>query len=298
MRSQDFRSDRTLPLVISLVVVAVLVMTFDIRSRGEGVIDSFRVGVNRLLGPLERLGSAVVDPLADFVDGLADITDLRAENASLRARLAESQAELAAVGDLLERLETLEEVLDLQLTVTALRQTPANVIGRTSGLDLSFRIDKGEESGVLPGQPVLDPNGYLVGRVLESWQGGASIVPIVGDVDAVTVTVGDQVGTLSAVLGSDTLVLEVFETARPVAAGQRVVTSSFSAAFPPSIPVGEIVEDADPRGQALTAQVRPFADPQRLRAVVVVAWPPDPGAASDPAPGGSTSETTVPDGRG
>jgi rod shape-determining protein MreC len=293
MRPQDFRSDRTLPLVITLIVISVLVMTFDIRSRGEGVIESFRVGVNRLLGPLERLGSMVVDPLADFVDGLADITDLRAENESLRARLAESQAELAAVGDLLDRLESLEQLLDLQLAVTAFRQTPANVIGRTSGLDLSFRIDKGEESGVLPGQPVLDPNGYLVGRVLDSWQGGASIIPLVGDVDAVTVTVGDQVGTLSAVLGSETLILDVFETARPVRAGDRVVTSSFSAAFPPSIPVGEIVADADPRGQALTALVRPFAQPQRLRAVVVVAWPPDPGASGD-SPGGAGPGPTIP----
>lgn len=293
MRPQDFRSDRTLPLVITLIVISVLVMTFDIRSRGEGVIESFRVGVNRLLGPLERLGSMVVDPLADFVDGLADITDLRAENESLRARLAESQAELAAVGDLLDRLDTLEQLLDLQLAVTAFRQTPANVIGRTSGLDLSFRIDKGEESGVLPGQPVLDPNGYLVGRVLDSWQGGASIIPLVGDVDAVTVTVGDQVGTLSAVLGSETLVLDVFETARPVRAGDRVVTSSFSSAFPPSIPVGEIVADADPRGQALTALVRPFAQSQRLRAVVVVAWPPDPGAPAD-SPGGAGSGPTIP----
>jgi rod shape-determining protein MreC len=293
MRPQDFRSDRTLPLVITLIVISVLVMTFDIRSRGEGVIESFRVGVNRLLGPLERLGSMVVDPLADFVDGLADITDLRAENESLRARLAESQAELAAVGDLLDRLESLEQLLDLQLAVTAFRQTPANVIGRTSGLDLSFRIDKGEESGVLPGQPVLDPNGYLVGRVLDSWQGGASIIPLVGDVDAVTVTVGDQVGTLSAVLGSETLILDVFETARPVRAGDRVVTSSFSAAFPPSIPVGEIVADADPRGQALTALVRPFAQPQRLRAVVVVAWPPDPGASGD-SPAGAGPGPTIP----
>ncbi|NIR41406.1 MAG: rod shape-determining protein MreC, partial [Actinobacteria bacterium] len=63
----------------------------------------------------------------------------------------------------LERLEGLE------LAVEDLVRTNANVIGRTDSFDRSFRIDRGEESGVLVGHPVLDANGYLVGRVLEAW---------------------------------------------------------------------------------------------------------------------------------
>ncbi len=38
--------------------------------------------------------------------------------------------------------------------------------------------------------------------------------------------------------------------------------------------------DAEPQGQALTARVRPFSDPQRLRVVVVVTWPRDPADAT------------------
>ena len=79
------------------------------------------------------------------------------------------------------------------------------------------------------------------------------------------------------------MVLDVFETAEPVHAQDRVVTSPFSVALPPSVPVGEIVAAADPQGQALTALARPYTDPIRLR-VVVVAWPA--GGGDGPAPVG------------
>ncbi|GIU92237.1 MAG: hypothetical protein KatS3mg011_1143 [Acidimicrobiia bacterium] len=274
MREQSV--DRTVPVAVTLVVLALVVMTFDVRADGRGVVGTFRSGVNQVLAPFQAAASAVVDPLADLVDGIGDLAGLRAENQALRARLAAAQAELASVEDQLERLEVLEALLDLELDLTELTVTHANVIGRTDSFDLSFRIDKGEESGVLAGHPVLDQNGYLVGRVVESWRGGAIVVPLIGDRNAVTVGVGDQTGTLSAVIGSDEMVLEVFETARPVRAGDQVVTSPFSAVFPPSIPVGEIIEDAEPEGQALTARVRPYSDPTRLRAVAVVAWPIEP----------------------
>jgi len=269
------RSDRSLPLLITLIAVAVVIMTFDIRASGGGVMGSFRAGTNRLLAPLQPAGSVVVDPLASLVENLGDIAGLRAKNEALRGRLAEAQARIAAVEDQLERLEVLERLQELELDVADLVRTNANVIGRTDSFDLSFRIDKGEESGVLAGHPVLDENGYLVGRVLESWEGGAIVVPMVGDVESVTVGVGDQVGTLSPVRGSDLMVLEVFEHAEAVSAGDQVVTSPFSAVFPPSIPVGEVVEDSSPQGQALSTLVSPYADPFRIRVVVVIAWPAD-----------------------
>lgn len=290
----DYRSDRSVPLFVTLLVIAVVIMTFDVRSEGTGLIATFREGTNRMLSPLQAAGTFVVEPVADVVDNLRQIGNLRAENDALRARLAEAQAELASVEDQLERLAVLERLQGLELAVADLVRTNANVIGRTDSFDGSFRIDRGEESGILVGHPVLDANGYLVGRIVQSWNGGAIVVPLTGDVESVTVGVNDQVGTLSPVLGSDEMVLEVFETAKPVKAGDQVVTSPFSIAFPPSIPLGEIVADAEPQGQALTAKVRPFADPQRLRVVVVVTWPRDPAdAAADDVP--ATPPETTPD---
>lgn len=304
---REFRDSRTVPTLITLLVIGFLVMTLDIRASGGGVTGSVRDGTTRLLAPVQRVAEAIVSPLADFAEGLADITDLRAENADLRSRLAEVQAELAAVQDSLERLEVLERLNDLTLSEADLAQTPANVIGRTDSFDLSFRIDKGESDGVLAGHPVIDENGYLVGRVLTATAHGAVVVPITGDREAVTVIAGGRIGSLSAILGSGLMRLDVFDTPDPLGAGTQVVTSFQSVSFPPGIPVGEVVEGARPVGGALSATVAPFADLSRLRVVVVLTWPPDPSTAAEGTPtttigdsgeGGDGSDSTPPGGGG
>lgn len=296
---REFRQDHSLPLFVTLIVVAFLLMTFDLRSGGGGVLGSLRSGANNIVQPIEGVVQTVVDPIADFIDGLSDIATLRTENEALRARLAESEGELAAVADQLQRLEELERILDLTLDVQAFSQTLANVTGRADSFDLSFRIDKGTADGVLPGHPVLDSNGNLVGRVLEAWEGGATVVPITGDIEAVTVSVAGQDGIARSTPGSSDLqlvrdmALDVFVGAQPVRDGDRVVTSRFSQAFPPGLPVGIIRGDASPEGQTLTAVIEPFLDLQSLRAVAVIVWPPDPAApAEDDTPTATVPATT------
>ena len=274
---REFRTnDRALPLVVTLVVLSIVIMTFDIRSEGEGVLATVRGATNSLLEPVERLGSVVVSPLADVIENLSEIRSLRDENEALRAKLAEEQARNAANADLAARVAVLERVNDVRSEDLAdYTTTAANVVGQTDSFDLSFRLDKGEEAGILVGHPVVDDFGYLVGRVAQSWSGGSIVVPIIADINAVTVRVGEQTGTLEAVIGSDIMVFQVFETAVPVAAGDAVVTSSLAEAYPPGLPVGEIAVDTQPTGQALTAQVLPFSEPSRLRNVIVITWPTD-----------------------
>jgi rod shape-determining protein MreC len=302
---REFHQDRSLPLFVTLLVLAFLLMTFDIRSERSGPFGGIRAGANQLLEPVQALASAVVNPVADLVEGLSNITSVREENDALRALLAQREAELAAVSEQLNRLERLETLLQLQDTSTDLVRINANVTGRGDSFDLSFGISKGLEAGVLAGQPVLDENGYLVGRVLDSWRGGATVVPITGDIEAVTVSVGGQDGIVEPIPGSDELslnremTLEVFERPAPVEEGDRVITSVLSGSFPPSIPVGEIAADAEPDGQVLIARVQPYFDLRNLEVVVVVVWPPDQAAlsADDTAAvdGDETTETTLPE---
>lgn len=289
---REFRDDRSVPLFVTLLVIAFVIMTLDVRASGSGTLDTVRTGASRLLGPVQSVASAVVDPVARLVENLSDVAGLRNENAALRAELARAQAELAAVEQDRARLEVLEEMLGLELAVDALVRTNANVIGRSDSIDELLTIDRGEESGILAGHPVLDQNGYVVGRILTSWNGGAHVVPLIRDVEGITVTVGDQFGTLQPVIGSTEMVLSVLESARPVEVGDQVVTSQLSISFPRGLPVGEIVEASRPQGQTLTARVRPFTDTNRLEAVVVIAWPPDPAAVASEEPGDTTTTST------
>ncbi|MFS8496385.1 MAG: rod shape-determining protein MreC [Actinomycetes bacterium] len=294
MTSLD-RSDRSLPTFITLVVLAILLMTFDIRSQGEGVVSVMRGGVQTLLAPLQRGATAVIDPVADFIDGLSDITSLRETNEALRAELAAAQAKLAEAGDALARLETLEALYDLDLEEIEVGRTPANVIGRPDQFDLAFQIDKGVNDGVIEGQPVIDVYGFVVGTVTQASPDTAIVVPIQASRNKISVLVGSQVGLLGGNPGSPEMTLDIFDARASVREGDQVVTAANT--FPPGLAVGEVVESVTPQSTALTARVRPFVDVESLRVVVVLAWPANGQTETVPAgeteePGGDQEETT------
>jgi rod shape-determining protein MreC len=275
------RSDRALPTFISLLVIGVLLMTFDVRLQGGGVVGVLRSGTQTIVAPLQRLSSFVVSPVASALDSLSNVASLREQNAALSAQLAESQAALVAVQDDLAKLELLEQIYDLETDEDALGRTIANVIG---AVDAALIIDKGTRDGVLAGQPVIDTNGYVVGTVKSASIGSATILPIIATREGLTVLVGSQTGTLvsrafSSELGLE-MDLDVFDAREPVLAGDRVLTSAASTDYPAGLPVGEVLADASPESTSLTTTVRPFVDPAALRFVVVLAWPPDPVTAA------------------
>lgn len=286
MIDRDSRRDRALPTFVTLVVASFLLMTFDVRLAGGSVSSSIRSAALSVLAPLQNLAAIVVDPVADLGEALTGLATLRAENQALLAEVARLQAEQAGTQDLQARVEVLEQINDLEILDPDAAQTPANVIGRPDPFGPSFVIDKGTDDGVAVGHPVVDPNGYVVGKVVEAAPGFAIVVPITQDREAVTVLVDGQVGSLVSHVGSDLLTLEVFDAIEPLQAGDLVVTSSVSVTYPQGLPVGEVTADVDLEGTAISAPVRLFAEPDTLRIVVVITWPPEPGTVE--------STTTIP----
>ena len=291
------RSDRALPTFISLLVIGVLLMTFDIRLDGGGVVGVLRNGTQAIVSPMQRIAAYVVNPVASALDSLSNVASLREQNAALSAQLAETQAALIASQDDRAKLELLEQIYDLDTDEEELGRTIANVIG---AVDAALIIDKGTKDGVLIGQPVVDTNGYVVGSVKSASSGSATILPITASREGLTVLVGSQTGTLVSKAFSSELGLEmnldVFTAREPVLAGDRVLTSSASTDYPAGLPVGKVLEDASPESTSLTSTVRPFVDPETLRFVVVLAWPPDPvTAATDDTIPEETTGTTIAD---
>lgn len=298
MIERDSRRDRTLPTFITLVVIAFVLMTVDVRSSQADLAGRIRSVALTVLAPMQRASAFVIDPIADLFDSLAGLATLRAESAALKAEVARLQAERASSADDLARLLVLEQVHDLLLEDASTTRTPANVIGRPDLSESSFIIDKGSKHGVAVGHPVVDPNGYVVGRVTEVSGGFSTVVPITQDREGVTVLVAGQNGILSSRLGTDLMVVEVFDAVEPLTEGDLVVTSSVSISFPSGLPVGEVAENAGLEGTALRARVAPFADFDTLRIVVVITWPPEPGigeAVTTTTTAPDTSTTTSPD---
>lgn len=287
--------DRTLPTLISLLVIGLLLMTFDIRSEGAGVTSTLRTGAQALVSPLQKGAAFVVNPVADAVDSLTNVASLREQNLALQAALAERDAQLVAMLDDQALIEYYEQLHDLEATGSELGRTPAQVIGQPDAFDGALIIDKGSSDGIVVGQPVIDPSGYAVGSVLHVSPGSATIVPITVGPSGVAVAVGNQVGEVLPQVNTDDMRLELSEAQDPVFAGERVITSSGSVRFPAGIPVGEVIADAAPGNDTLSAQVRPYVEPATLRLVVVLAWPPDPitPVTPDTTTTTATTSTTV-----
>ena len=290
---------RILPLLVSLIVIGVLLMTFDVRSQGGGLVGALRTGTQSLVAPLQKAASYVVNPVADLVDSLSNITNLRQENAALRSELLEAEAALVAVQDKLALLEYFEQLYEMESAGSDIGRTVANVIGRAPFGDASFTIDKGTSDGIARNQPVIDTNGFVVGTVQSVTRTSATIVPITAARQGLSVIVGDQVGMLQSQAGTNNMRLEITDARAPVLAGERVSTAAISARFPSGLPVGVVINDAAPLFDNIDTTVEPFVNPETLRIVVVLAWPPDPASITEddviiPAEDDPVTTTTIP----
>jgi len=288
--------DRTLPTFITLLVIGVLLMTFDVRSEGGGVTGVLRTGAQTIVAPLQKAAAFAVNPVVDMIDSLTNVATLREQNIALQRELAEAEAALIAVDDDLARLELYEQLYDLETTGSDIGRTVAQVIGQPDAFDGALIIDKGTSDGIGVGQPVVDTNGYVVGTVQQVTSGTATIVPITVGRDGVAVTVGEEIGVVLPQVNDEEMRLEMGDARQPVFEGDRVVTSSTSVKFPAGYPVGQVTADAEPTPfGALSTSVRPFVNVNGLRVVVVLAWPPDPvTAATEPQPESAATTTTTP----
>ena len=288
--------DRTLPTFITLLVIGVLLMTFDVRSEGGGVTGVLRTGAQTIVAPLQKAAAFAVNPVVDMIDSLTNVATLREQNIALQRELAEAEAALIAVDDDLARLELYEQLYDLETTGSDIGRTVAQVIGQPDAFDGALIIDKGTSDGIGVGQPVVDTNGYVVGTVQQVTSGTATIVPITVGRDGVAVTVGEEIGVVLPQVNDEEMRLEMGDARQPVFEGDRVVTSSTSVKFPAGYPVGQVTADAEPTPfGALSTSVRPFVNVNGLRVVVVLAWPPDPvTAATEPQPESAAITTTTP----
>lgn len=268
--------DRLLPTLATLVVLGLLMMTIHVRLEGGGVVGVVRSGTRTVLGPVQEAAAIVAGPIADVVDSLSNVAALREENDALRAENAELFASITALQDQTARLELLENFYQLESSGEEIGRTLANVISRTDPFDAALTINKGTADGIVRGQPVVNTTGFVAGVVDVVGRSTSTVVPITANRQALTVVVGEQIGTLHSVPGSDLMRLQMPDAREPVMEGDQVLTSAVSVNFPAGLPVGEIVEDAAPLVDLLNTRVDPFVDPDTLRFVVVLAWPPDP----------------------
>lgn len=292
MRSYG-RSDRSTFVAIGLVVISFLMMTFDIRSRSQGVGGTLRSGVQTVVAPLQNAMNAVIDPVVEFADGLANLAGLREENDRLRERILDLEREALLVTSLQADNAELAELLDLQL-LGDLQDIAVNaeVTARGGTFEQSFTIDKGTFDGIQIGHPVVDARGALVGVISDVAERSASVLPITSR-QAPGITVRLPNGVRGSVEGQGTgrLVLTILEADQRVLEGQLLQTFGpfgSSDAYPKGLDVGTVLSSTTPQSGTIVVQVDPLADLERVEFVAVIPWPPDPDENGE-----ETTDTTA-----
>ena len=280
------RVDRSTALFITLVVVAFILMTFDVRSSQGGVVDTLREGARTLASPLQKAVDTVTRPITDFVDGVVNLAGYRAENEELRRQLEDAERRLAEAEAVFTQNEELRLLLNLGLPAELDRRVARVQAGGGSNFDHSVVIDQGRADGVGIDMPVINGRG-LIGRVVGVTDHSATVLLITDPSHSVRVRVVDTAdrGTVTG-RGGGPLSLLVSNAAFPVEAGQLVMTDP--GRYPADLLVGTIEESATPQsGFVLQTTVHPAVDFDRLDFVTVLLY-----TGSD-APGESSTTTTT-----
>ncbi len=184
----------------------------------------------------------------DFSNNATGYFNLRERNADLNRRNAELQSELLA---LRERIQLMAEqqctdTMPLDSGMMPFRFVVANVINNSIARPFNYlTLNKGERDGVRPEMGVIDASGVV------------GIVSVVGPHSSRVISLLNPHFRLSCKLKrSDSFGSLVWDGRDPEVAlleelprhtvyspGDTVVTSGYSAVFPPGLPVGIVLDD-------------------------------------------------------
>lgn len=273
------RSSRTRYVVAVLVLAALTLVTIDARSNGTGVTSDIRSKVQDAFSPLQRATHAVLRPIGDFFTGAVDYGSLRKENQRLRDQVAslerqrvQSAAEQAAAEQVLA-----EQNLSF---VGGIPTVTVQVIDDgSSNFETFITINKGTDSGIATGEPVVAAGG-LVGSIESVSAHTATVVLITDPSYVVGVRLaGGNTGSASGTGRGRALTVDVVtpNLAPPaMTKGEAVVTSGLNnEKFPPNIPVGKVISAKTPPGASEPEiTLAPLVNLSSLSYLQVLLWSP------------------------
>ena len=272
---------RSLTLIVSLLVLALLLLVLD----QGGLLGPLRAQVQTVLTPLIQPLRRLGDSMGGVGQSLTEVQQLRDRVTALEHENSQLKAENIQVHELRQRLDQLEAQLRIE-TERGWQLLGADVSARSpDGGRRMLMLNAGAEQHIRPGMAVLGQEGSspptLIGVVENVGPRSASVLLITDYSSAVSAKVYHQNSVATGVvqgqwqIGSR-LKLEAIDRAQPLAQGDVVFTAGLTAQFDNELPRAAIVKDIpigtieniEIDGHNQTADVRPFVDPDR----VTYAW--------------------------
>lgn len=229
-------------VIVLLCITALTLITIDVRGGDTGPIGAVRSTVRGAFSPVQKTINAIASPISSWTDGVMHASELKAENKKLKREITkidtENKTYIAAVGE----NERLHDLLELNEKIGAQTTTARVVTGSPNNFETTLQIDRGSNSGVKVGDPVVEGAG-LVGRIIEVSRTRSTVLLItdstsgVGVRDARTGVVGIAQGQA----GQENLSVEFVDPDANIKRGDTLVTSGLQdGRYPANIPVGTV----------------------------------------------------------
>lgn len=269
------RSRRQRFVLLLLVLTSVTVITLDFRGEDDGVLEGVRRGARDIFAPVQSAADRVFAPVGDFFGGLTRYGDVKAENDRLRSELERARGELLRQAGADRERQSLLELQQLTFAPNIPGVAARVVSTAPSNFQLTVSLDKGSDSGIERGMPVVTGAG-LVGRVADVSRTRSTVVLITDRSSNVGVRLqsSGDVGVATGEGPGQPMRVDLIQLETPVTTGEPVVTSGLQqSVFPPEVPVGR-VRSARVAPGALKQEVTidPVVDLDRLEFVKVLQW--------------------------
>ncbi|MEI6043378.1 MAG: rod shape-determining protein MreC [Chloroflexota bacterium] len=244
-----------------------------------------------VLLPIQQGTHQLGENLASYGAFTKNLDELRAENQDLREKYQEALANQGKVAALAQENAELQRQLDFKKNPDSKRLTTisAEVINRDStSQNQAVIINRGSNDSLTVGLPVVDPSGYLVGRVSKVDPQRSTVLLITDTTIGVNVStrrfVNDkQVDIPGGAVDGTALgqwqvggrvTITLIKSEADIKNGDWVFTNGIGGTYPQNLLVGRVEEVIAQDGQPeKKATLKPIADLDHLQRVqVVTTW--------------------------
>ena len=262
-------------LVLLAVLVAVTLAAMRVTVPERAGLTPLEAKFRDVLAPVQTGFTWLGRQVYGWVSFPVSMVGAAERNQALEEEVARLESEVIQLNEYKLENQRLSELLNYkQVMNLQYRFIAASVVGRDPGNVFgTITLNRGSRDGVEENMTALTPQG-LVGRVVSVSASTCEVLLLtdprsgVGSLVQDTRTPGIVEGT--AVSAGMARMIHIPRDAL-VEDGQAVVTSGIGSIFPKGIPVGVIsgVRD-EPTGLFKSAEIRPFANLDRLEEVLIV----------------------------
>ncbi len=227
--------------------------------------------------PVKQGATGVVGWLESVYGYMFKYDTLAKENDDLKVQLAQAQSQLRDAEDEKNENVRLRELLSLRDKHSDFVLESAKIIDRpVSNWSVTYTLSKGSESDIAVGDCVIDSSYNLVGQVIETGTGWATVRSVI-DADMRVGTLVGEGGNAAMVVGDFALMqkgqakLTYLTEETQVVKGNVLITSGKGGAFPRGLEIGTVSDvQTEAGGQVEYATVTPSSVLGALSEIFVI----------------------------